>query len=286
MPSTIEGLQASVPTYLARVRQMRVTLEQAGAVGRDAWSEVVSDLRRQAVAEIGGAVSNYFVGRRRPGQRIGRLAIDASRRARKAKVTQRAKDSVVWFVAELEAAVRGGLEEPIDWKFQRHLLAELARAKSAVRPVTVLTRLEGILGEIDGYSPPQDDFTTVPRLERWFRETIRTRLSVVDPNWWVAKIPAQVRNRAHAARKARGSDRTDPLLFLTFGDYGKIILADANWEDVFHPILGDRDKFEILVARLVVLRNDVAHSRPLSSRDRVELQGYLGELLARSAGNS
>lgn len=285
MPSTIEDLRASVPTYLARVRQMRAALEHAGALGRDPLGTVVSDLRRQAVAEIGGAVSNYLVGRRRPGQRLGRLAVDTGRRARRATETHRVKDSVISVVAELEGAVRGGLEEPIDWRFQRHLLAELARARSAARPITVLTRLEGILGEIDGYSPPQDDFTTIRRLERWFRATIRTQFSTIGPDWWVARVPAQVRNKAHAARRARGSEHADPLLFLTFGDYGRIILADANWESVFHPALGDRDSFETLLGRLVVLRNDVAHSRPLSPSDRMELQGYLAELLARFPGN-
>lgn len=71
------------------------------------------------------------------------------------------------------------------------------------------------------------------------------------------------------------------MSFLTFGDYTKIILADANWTEVFQPVLGDRVQFETRMRRLTALRNDVAHSRPLLTGERAELRTLADRVLSQ-----
>ena len=69
-----------------------------------------------------------------------------------------------------------------------------------------------------------------------------------------------------------GLSGANAVQFLTFGDYGRVILTDENWSEVFNRVLGDRAEFGTKLKRLTDLRNGVAHSRPLSTSNRLELR--------------
>jgi hypothetical protein len=112
-----------------------------------------------------------------------------------------------------------------------------------------------------------------------FRALIRDRLFALGADWWIARVPSVIRLKAERSMNAHGSTQADPVLFLTFGDYGRIILAQANWIEAFHHFLPDRTAFESDMGRLTALRNDVAHSRPLSVSERSELRRLADRIL-------
>jgi hypothetical protein len=153
-----------------------------------------------------------------------------------------------------------------------HVRSEVSKARAARRPLTLFAKIEDIVHELEVYSPPQDDITVIRRMDARFRNLIRERLSALGADWWIARVPSAIRLKAERSMNARGFSQADPVRFLTFGDYGRIILVPANWIEAFHPFLPDRTAFERDIGRLTALRNDVAHSRPLSVSERSELR--------------
>jgi hypothetical protein len=261
-----------IPSYLARIGQLRGTIASALATDRNPVTAAVSDVSRQAVAEALGAVSQYLTGLRRPGQRIGRIAVDANRTGRRKKLELEARQSALDLLNEITLASDLGLEDPIDWKFLRHVRGQAAKARSAKGALTILDRAEGIVHELSAYSTPEDDFSVIRGLDRKFRAFIRERLSTRGGDWWGVGVPLHLQRKVDKSRISRGVPQADPLKFLAFGDYSAIILSQSNWAQIFFPLLGDRSQFESRMNRLVQLRNDIAHSRPLSTASRVELR--------------
>ncbi|MFQ6060960.1 MAG: Swt1 family HEPN domain-containing protein, partial [Thermoplasmata archaeon] len=62
-----------------------------------------------------------------------------------------------------------------------------------------------------------------------------------------------------------GSD--DPLDYIDFADYIKIITRKDNWKQWFSSVFGDRDIITAKLRELEPIRNSLVHSRPLRPRD-------------------
>jgi hypothetical protein len=184
-------------------------------------------------------------------------------------------------VDQLDSLVEQSMLEPIDSSFQRRLKGRLRVARSAARAQTVLQRVADICLEIQDYSPPGDDISVVRRLDLALRDVICSRLNALDPSWWTSRVPAQVRVRAERARRGRGPPAVEPWQFLMFADYGRIIFDGANWTEAFEATFHDEAATRSDLVRLTVLRNDVAHSRPLPTADRVEFRRLSERLLGR-----
>jgi len=113
---------------------------------------------------------------------------------------------------------------------------------------------------------------TLEKLERAIRRFVEAKLRTMTANWWIERVPADVRHRAE--ERQRRDETLWPWLspktalvseFLDFSDYKKIIAAEENWEQVFREQLVNR---EIVVAKLLELepiRNTIAHHRELSA---------------------
>ncbi len=279
MVDPLEALRSDAPGYFDQVQQLRETLTCSPPPAAAAVEVALSDLRRQAAAELGGIVSEYFVGRRRPGQRVGRALVDRGRIQRRSQAQAAVWQSAVSLLERIGSDLDRALEDPIDWKFRRHVRAEIARARSSRSPLTLLARIEDVLRELEVYSPPQDDISIVRLMDMRFRALIRSRLSTLGEDWWLARVPPSIRVKAERSMKSHGSAQGDPVRFLTFGDYERIILAESNWTEAFSAFLPDRAVFNRDMSRLTSLRNDVAHSRPLSVAERSELRRLADQII-------
>ena len=119
-----------------------------------------------------------------------------------------------------------------------------------------------------------DARTVLTDLELALRRIIEAKLSQLTSDWWVERVPNDIRMRAEG-RRARNesawpwlSPKTGSFVdFLDFSDYRKIISIDTNWGDVFEKVFLHR---EIVVAKMMELepiRNNVAHNRELSAEE-------------------
>ena len=284
MPDPLELLQSSIPHFLQRIQQVRAELSAEQARKQDVVGASVSDARRQVATALGGLISEYLVGRRRPGQRLARGAVDEGRRARKGQARAAARNSAISIVDEFATAIERGLEDPVDWRILRGVRSRLASARALQRAESILIRVETMVQEVRRYSPPNDDYTMVRKLDLRFRAFIRLQLASTGVDWWIVRIPPPVRRKAERTRGKHGSSGANAVQFLTFGDYGRVILTDENWSEVFNRVLGDRAEFETKLKRLTDLRNSVAHSRPLSTSNRLELRALATRILAPMAG--
>ncbi len=272
MPGGIRDVQSTVPSYRARIRVLLEGLRVARQAASNPAENLVRDARRDVAAEIGGLVSSYFTGRRRIGQRLARNLVDHGRHTRTSSVRDSNLATTRALVEEVRLRLETPLTDQIDWRFQRHVMSEIRLAFAATRPETVLRRLDGVLVEVQEYSPPGDDITIVRDLDRRFRALIRAYLSRVGPNWWVDRVPSPIRLRAERSMAARHTVAPDGVDFLSFGDYLKIITSPLNWDEVFAAAIGDKANFLAGFTRLNRFRTDVAHSRPLSTAGKLEFR--------------
>jgi hypothetical protein len=280
VPDGLETARHSAQQLIQEVRRQLTTLNPTSAGTARPLDSALGGIRRNLAAEVGGAFSDYLIGRRRPGQQVARLLVDQGRETRRRQALSLARSGALWLLNQLESTVQQGLLEPIDSRFQRHLTLGIRRASYAARPQTILRKVEGLAQEILAYSPPDDDISVVRRLDVRLRELLRARLSAIDRSWWVARVPSPVRVRAERAMRTRRPDSRAPWQFLSFSDYGRVVLTDANWTEAFSAVFGDRVVFQRNFAKLTLLRNDVAHSRPLTAPDRLEFRRIANHLLS------
>ena len=138
MPDPLELLQSPIPHFLQRIQQVRAELSAEQARKQDVVGASVSDARRQVATALGGLISEYLVGRRRPGQRLARGAVDEGRRARKGQARAAARNSAISIVDEFATAIERGLEDPVDWRILRGVRSRLASARALQRAESIL----------------------------------------------------------------------------------------------------------------------------------------------------
>jgi hypothetical protein len=249
------------------------------AVGSELWGT------------FGGAVSREFFGRSRPGSKIGRAIAESNQRNQRLQQQQNARSQAIGLVHQArqlvsEAAPSFGI------RTCSSMLGALASADSAKTPATILRRTALALRRLEEYRPPLPPKQQVPPfprvlhdLEVALRGCIATRLSALTPDWWIERVPAELRARAEHRRAQRervwpwldGGDH-DAVEYLEFPDYSKIILDPKNWEQAFAPVFVDPDTLRVKLKELEPIRNDVAHSRPLSKTHRNRLDTYADDI--------
>lgn len=130
-------------------------------------------------------------------------------------------------------------------------------------------------------------YDTLQRLENALREFISKELSKITPDWWIQRVPSDVRQRAED-RKAQ-SEKLWPwhlekdlslIYYVDFPDYIKIITRKDNWKDIFAPIFRDKDAVSTKLRELEPVRNNIAHSRETSTHAREKLEIYAREIIA------
>lgn len=117
-------------------------------------------------------------------------------------------------------------------------------------------------------------YDTLRQLEADLRNCISTKLESVSHNWWVERVPDDVRRKAEE-RKTKDDrpwpwfEQRDlhPIFYVDFTNYAKIIRRRDNWENVFKPIFSDEEIISAKLRELDPLRNAIAHNRELSLAD-------------------
>jgi len=129
-------------------------------------------------------------------------------------------------------------------------------------------------------------YKTMQEMETKLRTFISSKLSAISPNWWIERIPEDVRKRAEE-RKAKNERlypwQSDldlhPLNFVDFPDYGKIILRRDNWEQVFASTFKDKEIISAKLREIEPIRNAIAHFRRLNKSQEQKLELYLTDIL-------
>ena len=286
MPSPLDDLKSRVSGLKAELARMQQEPGVAPLAGAMAWDVIVEE----AGAAMGGALTSDFFGRSRPGSRAGRALIRQQRLTQQRQAALTRRTGAVGIVARVRAEVEGSREH-LDERFRRGLMGLLADAENAHRPDTILRRTGEAVDRLLSYAPrappqgPQEDYLRLKRLEEAFRGHIVGKLSALTPEWWMQRVPDDVRSNAERRKVARESmwpwhEGQDLSLihYVDFADYSKIICRKDNWREVFSGTFGDLELLRAKLRELEPIRNDVAHVRELTQTARDKLRVYSRDL--------
>ncbi len=263
-----------------------------------------------AASELGGAVSQRLFGLKRPGQSVVRSIARKNRENERQRLLTSAKQQAQAVLAQVEMEVRS-LEGAVKASDRQRLLRSITAARSSVRPQTMASRCLHVIDLLDVMAPvstesiqrrgtnaktTSDNALSVLRsFEQELREFIAGRLSAQSSNWWVDLVPQVIRDQAeHRQKQGKKqwpwtvSEVTDPIHYVDFKDYSKIITDDRNWKTAFAEVFGDMDFVKIKLRELEPIRVEISHSRPVPQRDQVKLSLYateLSELMRRRPGS-
>jgi hypothetical protein len=281
LKSRVSGLK----TELARMQQEPTSAPSASPTAWDVLAE-------EAGAAIGGALASDFLGRRGVGSRAGRALVRQQRLTQQRQAALTRRTGAVAIVARVRAEVEGSREH-LEERFRRGVMGLLAEAENAHRPDTILRRSREVVDRLLSYAPrapsqgPSEDYLLLKRLEEALRGRIVSNLSALRPDWWMMRVPEDVRSNAER-RKGSGesmwpwySGQDLPLIhYVDFADYSKIISRKDNWREAFADAFGDAELLRAKLRELEPIRNDVAHARGLTEAARDKLRVYSRDLLA------
>jgi dnd system-associated protein 4 len=141
----------------------------------------------------------------------------------------------------------------------------------------------------NGKTPREDkeEYLIMSDFENSLRQLIRKKLPEVSSNWWKERIPEDVREYAERIMESerkkspwlRGAGQ-DPLDYVCFPDYVKIITGGGNWETSFKEIFKQKGQIESKLKELEPVRNSLSHSRKLTKDQRDVLTLYTSQILS------
>ena len=129
-------------------------------------------------------------------------------------------------------------------------------------------------------------YKTMQELETKLRTFISSKLAAISSNWWIQRVPEDVRKRAEE-RKTKNERLypwqselgLQPIHFVDFPDYAKIILRKDNWDQVFSFTFKDREIISGKLREIEPIRNAIAHFRKLSRSQEEKLELYVTDIL-------
>lgn len=134
---------------------------------------------------------------------------------------------------------------------------------------------------------PQTGFL-LQSLEAHLRQLVVARLHALDGDAWIKRrVPEKVREKwrdGREAAKLAGKPVLAPVHYSNFMDLADVITAGNNWSE-FQAAFVNKDNLRVSLQRLYFIRNDVAHSRPISMTDEL-LAITEGTILFRAMGLS
>ena len=129
-------------------------------------------------------------------------------------------------------------------------------------------------------------------LEIKLRNCIGKSLEKIDANWWKSRVPADVRENAEKrmniqSKNVGRSEPFNPIDFVDFPDYLRIIIRKDNWKSTFKEIFFNDEQIAYAkLKELEPLRNNLAHGRALTDREVDKLDFLASELSSCMARNS
>lgn len=267
-----------IDAALRRLDSLEVELNQRAlpgepSTGSSAKDNLVDELFVAGVKAVGREV----FGKTRTAGKIARRTLAAERKRAKQEQERLEKAQALQYLDRLEAVISAAASK-LPPNTVLRLQRASAEARSAVRPDTVRRRTRKLIGavrvELQGAAQlPAPEFL-LKELECSLRAFIADRLSA-DSKWWKTRVPPDVRKRA----EERASGSSNLVDFIDFGDYSKIILQRNNWHEHFRHVFPSKDWISTRLAELLPLRNDLAHSRPLSYDDAMKFRLFAQDTL-------
>lgn len=271
------------------------------------------DLVRDFLAEIGGAVGrdlfNSQVGRT-IGKAFTKGYLESQESQQLSQEAQRLNTSLSILLAGVRSFLSSVSTPRLGLKPSGNsslLLRRLRPVDEAMKFDTKLRRIASILQAIREepliYNSSIQQWTeqekrqefeaskpygTMKLLETKLRSFILSKLSASTPNWWSEKVPTDVRQRAEERKQRnerlypwQSEQDLNPIHFVDFPDYAKIILKRDNWEQVFSSTFRDKEMISAKLRELEPIRNAVSHFRALNKRQQAQLELYASDILGR-----
>jgi hypothetical protein len=270
-----------------------------------------NDPVRDFLSELGGAIGRDLF-ESQAGRSLGKAFVEGYLQSQEAQYisqeAQRLNTSLSILLAGIRAFLSSVSVPKPNLKPSGNssiLLRRLRRADEAMRYDTKLRRIVSLLRsireepliynssiqqwkeqterrEIEEGAP----YKKMKQLETSLRSFIASKLAEISSNWWVERVPEDVRRLAEE-RKSRNehlypwqSDQeVHPIHYVDFPDYVKIILRRDNWEKVFSSTFGDREIISAKLRELGPIRNSIAHYRPLTPKQEDKLELYASEII-------
>lgn len=114
----------------------------------------------------------------------------------------------------------------------------------------------------------------------------RTLQNKYGESWWKTRIPKDVREACDEKMKSRdnipGIDKkeTEPIDYMDFTDYSRVILKRDHWREVFSKFFIDDAWIKTrLMYDIKPIRNDLAHNREVKNEDIDKLKLATTEIL-------
>jgi len=119
-----------------------------------------------------------------------------------------------------------------------------------------------------------DAFCYLYKIETGLREFIIDSLqNVVGTRWYKERLPGDILQKYKDGLKAEKTAKWTqliphhPLYYVDFPDIKKIIVRRDNWREVFSKTFYRESIVEGTLEELEPIRNKIAHSRKISSKD-------------------
>jgi hypothetical protein len=116
-------------------------------------------------------------------------------------------------------------------------------------------------------------YSLLRALEESLRKLIEESLSFLSSDWWIERVPGDVRTNAEDRKKKNERQwpwvtgtNLNPIHYVDFPDYVKIIRKKDNWRDVFVTVFKDEELISVKLREVEPIRNAIAHSRALPRR--------------------
>ncbi|SRR6266571_4965495 len=111
-------------------------------------------------------------------------------------------------------------------------------------------------------------YDIICHLELAVRDLIEQELSSKHgKQWWKRAIPENIRKQCEERKQNKekaGESVYHPICYAYVNDYKDIIVRSDNWRDVFSLIFLNKEELSVCFAWVAEVRDQVAHSRPIS----------------------
>lgn len=123
-------------------------------------------------------------------------------------------------------------------------------------------------------------------LESGLRDFIQNKLQSLSRNWWIERVPKDVRQNAEERKISKTAlwpwttqEDLNPVQYINFPEYSKILTKRDNWREVFSEYFVDKEIISSKLRELEPIRNKIAHIRELSEAEKSKLRLYSVEII-------
>lgn len=160
--------------------------------------------------------------------------------------------------------------------------AELLRGESGLRRLLVARRAR--IGT-QASSLQQEAYNLIYQVENHLRDAVLSTRSDLSRDWWENAVAREMVAKAEGRRDAERegcvgtTDDVHPIAYLDLGEVADLAMAEPGWSQAFTHAFGmNSAEFRATVTRLLVVRNMVAHTRPVAARDVEALRAAADQL--------